>query len=91
MSWSIDLTADRHIAPEDVDKAVREIPVTMGFGLSRQGWGWSHDVDIHNPDGNCLVISGAGYSRRISVLFALALKGLLVEQGYKIEVKYNLD
>jgi len=88
MGWSIVLTSDREISPEEVEAILIENGEYKGFmGFKpRQNWGWSVAVDVSNPEGKRLRLGGSyGISGNIAESFADAMAAGLVKRGHKIK------
>ena len=90
MGWCIRLTADKPIEPADIDHVVQELPPTLrgAFSVStRQAWGWSTAVDISNPEGMELHLSGSfTQSGQIAEAAAQTIARLLEHKDYRIAV-----
>ncbi|GMX64480.1 hypothetical protein Elgi_37490 [Paenibacillus elgii] len=92
MGWSIDLVSNKEITENEVQEIICKLPEKLSFALgnSKQPWGWSTGVDVANPEGKKLWLSGAyGYSENIAEEFALFIKNGLNEKGHEIELKYR--
>lgn len=83
MSWAIDLKANRKISPRSVDTVFRKFPMVS---CSREVWGWSAKVDVLNPRGCILTVSGAGFSAHAAITFAEDLASRLRKLHYKVVV-----
>ena len=64
MGWSIEITSlSREITEKDVEAALERMPKDLRQGMfpavSRQGWGWSAAVDVNNPNGKKITLSGS--------------------------------
>jgi len=82
MGWCIQLTADRPIKVEDVDKAVKNLDTYLGTGP----WGWSCACDVLLPRDNTVNVGGAWSSEDRARSFSRTLAYELQKCGYKIEV-----
>jgi hypothetical protein len=66
---------------------LNQIPYPVFGTLGKQSWGWSHMVDVSNPKGNTISLSGSYVmSGHIAELFAIAFAALLENMGYKIKI-----
>lgn len=93
MGWSITLNSNKEISEEEVDRIVEQLPGEFLLGgfmePSKQDWGWSTAIDISNPRGAILNLSGSySMSGNIAEPMASYIKEKLEENGHSINIEY---
>jgi predicted NUDIX family NTP pyrophosphohydrolase len=94
MGWSATVTSDRLIKEAIVEEIVNGVPEDLGSHMPtgfkvRQAWGWSSGVDISNPDGNTIRLSGSyGISGKIAEPYAAFFADALRERGHQVTVDF---
>jgi hypothetical protein len=95
MGWSAVVRADKAIAVTDVEAIMAELPEHLrgggqAFGATRQIWGWSSGVDVSNPVGSVVELSGSfGISGGIAKEFAAHFRRSLKARGYTVRTQFH--
>lgn len=88
MGWVIDINSDSPIESSQVDSAINSLPDNLkGWHLSKQSWGWTAAVDVSNPQGNTIKLSGSyTMSGMIAEDFSWEFSKRLSDMGHCIKI-----